>query len=103
MILVEKTMERDCGLGQGAARFVKDRLVICSDDYKMWVCNICGLPAHIENAGQIRECRLCGVGSDQISKIRIPYGTKIVNQELAAMNIVPRIMTTPFNDEFEDE
>lgn len=91
-------MERDCGLGQGAARFVKDRLVICSDDYKMWICDICGLPAHIEKKGQVRECRLCGVGADRISKVRVPYGTKIANQETTAMNMVPRIMTNAYDD-----
>jgi hypothetical protein len=98
VIPVEKIMERDCGLGQGAARFVKDRLAICSDEYKMWVCDICGLPAHIEKKGQIRECRLCGVGADRISKVRVPYGTKIVNQETMAMNMVPRIMTTAYDE-----
>lgn len=92
LILVEKVMERDCILGQGAASFERDRLMGCSDEFRMWVCDICGLPAHTENGGQTRECKNCG--TDKCSNIRIPYGTKLVNQELMAMNIVPRMLTT---------
>lgn len=85
-------MERDCILAQGAASFERDRLMGCSDEFKMWVCDICGLQAHTENGGEIRECKNCG--TNKCSNIRIPYGTKLVNQELMAMNIVPRMLTS---------
>lgn len=87
------TMERDCMLGQGASRFVRDRLMEQSDEFRTWMCNICGLPAHVEQEGRIRECRVCS--TTDVSKIRIPYGTKLIVQELMAENIVPRILTVP--------
>lgn len=82
-------MERDCILGQGASKFAKDRLFTCSDDYKTKICQVCGLIIGDPTDG----CKLCGV--NQVAQIKIPYGTKLVNQELMATNIVPRIMTTP--------
>jgi DNA-directed RNA polymerase beta subunit len=85
------TMERDCMLGQGAAKFVRDRLMEQSDEFRTWICNICGLPAHVEQAGKIKECRVCG--TTDVSKIKIPYGTKLIQQELMAENIIPRILT----------
>jgi DNA-directed RNA polymerase II subunit RPB2 len=89
--------ERDCILGQGAARMVRDRMLEQSDDYQMWVCRICGLPAVVDVARAIKECRLCT--TSDVVLVRLPYGTKMILQELQGMNIVPRLMTTPFVDE----
>ncbi len=91
--LVQKVMERDCLLGQGAASFEKDRLIGCSDEFRMWICDICGVQAHTENKGEIRECKICGL--NKCSNIKISYGTKLVNQELNPCNIIPRILTHP--------
>jgi DNA-directed RNA polymerase II subunit RPB2 len=95
VILVEMTMEKDCLLGQGASRFARDRLMEQSDEYRMWVCALCGLPAFVERAGEIKECRVCH--TNKVVKIRLPYGTKLASQELMAMNTVPRIITTPYD------
>jgi len=89
-------MERDCLLGQGAARIIRDRLMEQSDEFRMWVCDICGLQAHVEQGEKVKECRVCG--TIKVSKIRIPYGAKLTIQELQAMNIVPRILPTPYLD-----
>ena len=86
--------ERDCILGQGAARMARDRMMEQSDDYQMWVCNICGLQATVDEAKSIKECKLCG--TSQVTLVRLPYGTKMILQELQGMNIVPRLMTTPY-------
>jgi DNA-directed RNA polymerase beta subunit len=86
--------ERDCILGQGASRFARDRLVEQSDDYRMWICIICGLPAIVDETRNIKECRLCGL--NKVTKVRIPYGTKMIMQELMGMNIVPRLMVVPY-------
>lgn len=90
LILVEKVMERDCILGQGAACFERDRLTDCSDKFKMWFCDVCGIQAHVENGGEIRECKICG--TNKCSLRIIPYGTKLVNQEFMASNIIPRVL-----------
>lgn len=87
------TMERDCMLAQGAARLARDRLMEQSDEFRMWICNLCGLPAHVEHEGRIKECRICC--TTDVSKIRIPYGTKLIQQELMAENIITRVLTIP--------
>jgi DNA-directed RNA polymerase II subunit RPB2 len=92
-------MEKDCLLGQGAARFSRDRLMEQSDEYKTWVCSVCGLPAFTESRGTIKECRVCGVNN--VVMIKLPYGTKLASQELMSMNIVPRIITTPYEVQSE--
>lgn len=94
---VVKTMERDCILGQGSARFARDRLMEQSDEFRMWMCDICGLPAHVEKEGEIRECRLCG--TTKVSKIKLPYGSKLIGQELMVANIVPRLLTNPHSSD----
>ena len=90
-------MEKDCLLGQGASRFSRDRLMEQSDEYKMWVCALCGLPAFTELKGKVKECRVCG--TNKVVMVRLPYGTKLASQELSSMNIVPRIITTPYDED----
>jgi DNA-directed RNA polymerase beta subunit len=72
----------------------RDRLMEQSDEFRMWVCNTCGLPAHVEKEGFVRECKVCG--TSKISKIRIPFGTKLISQELMVMGVTPRVMVHPF-------
>ena len=71
-----------------------------SDNYSMSLCKICGLPAFVDKHGAFKECRLClkeTIGmKDSISRISIPYGTKLVMQEFMAMGICSRILTEPF-------
>jgi DNA-directed RNA polymerase beta subunit len=88
--------ERDNFLGAGAPNIAKDRLFTQSDDYAMWVCDICGCQANVKIVnGQLVEkrCNICS--ANQVSKVAIPYGTKLVMQELAGMGIFARIMTNP--------
>ena len=66
-----------------------------SDEFRTWVCDICGLIADVEKGGIVKECKVCG--TNKVSKIRIPHGTKLVSQEMMVMNIVPRILTTPYS------
>jgi DNA-directed RNA polymerase beta subunit len=97
-------MERDCLLAQGCSWFTKDRMVEQSDETTLWFCKICGLPALTTvikgedgNRDQIKsECRICQ--DNKIAMIKIPYGTKLFMQELGAMNIIVRVMMTPYGN-----
>lgn len=89
-------MESDVFRAQGATEFLRDRMMICSDEYKLPVCKSCGLEAIL--GPDIAECRVCNItGRANIKQIRIPYGTKLAMQELRGMNVHARYL--PKNEE----
>ena len=77
-------MERDCLIGYGASAMLMERLMTSSDAFEVAVCEQCG--------GMIGGawCRKCAT-SDRVSRIKIPYACKLLFQELASMNIVPKL------------
>jgi DNA-directed RNA polymerase beta subunit len=85
-------MERDILITQGVAAVTKDRMMEQSDKFFIWACNACGLPAiHRGEEGAIEnECKICDTGR-YVSKVPIPYGTKLLLQEFSAMNMICRI------------
>lgn len=82
-------ISHNCMLGQGLPNMTTDRLFHQSDEYRLPVCKICGLPA-TETEDRV-ECRVCNT-TDNVVNVPIPFGTKLMNQELMAMNIVPRLL-----------
>jgi len=87
-------MERDNLAGQGAAAFLRDRLLENSDDYTMWFCSLCGVQAVMSRKGH-GECTLCK--SRDVRKVRLPYATKLLMQELQGMGVMTRVITTTFD------
>ena len=92
-------MERDAVIAHGMSKFLKERLMDCSDAYSTYVCGICGIFAVRQDSRHNKPspspddtfyCKLCNNYSD-IHQIIIPYAFKLMIQELMAMNIVPRI------------
>lgn len=73
-------MERDCIMGHGASRFLKERLNDQSDPYTTTICKICG-----NFATSKIYCKACD--SDKTAKVNLPYVSKLVIQELNAMLI----------------
>jgi len=87
-------MERDCLISHGGANFLREKLFIGSDKFKVHVCDQCGLIAsnidkNITNK-QVYNCKFCNKNST-VSPILIPYATKLLFQELMALQIAPRL------------
>ena len=90
-------MERDCLIGYGAANLITERLMLSSDQFKVFVCQKCGFIGydgaclHCEGDdvtfGQGQEIKK----SENMHEVTIPYASKLLLQELQSMNIRTRI------------
>ena len=69
---------------------IKDAQI--SDNYRVFVCNICKLFAEVNPKEDIYKCRRCKNYID-FSEVRIPYACKLLIQELESMSIAPRFIT----------
>ena len=78
-------VDTDCLIGYGAAMLLQERLMISSDQFNADVCGRCGL---LGAAGWCQFCR----SAEHMAVLRLPYGCKLLFQELMAMNIVPRLL-----------
>tara|TARA_B110000211_G_scaffold234762_1_gene306126 strand:+ start:1288 stop:4581 length:3294 start_codon:yes stop_codon:yes gene_type:complete len=73
-------MERDCMIAHGTSRFLKERLFEQSDPYRVTICNTCG-----NFSTTPTFCNSCE--NDEISRVNLPYASKLLIQELNAMGI----------------
>jgi len=85
-------MERDCVAAHGISEFTKERLMECSDLFRCWSCQDCGLIAIVNPREGIWQCKGCG-NTTNFSAIEIPYAYKLLLQELETMSISSRILT----------
>uniref|UniRef100_A0AB39JBT0 DNA-directed RNA polymerase subunit beta n=1 Tax=Florenciella sp. virus SA2 TaxID=3240092 RepID=A0AB39JBT0_9VIRU len=86
-------MERDCMISHGSSLFTKDRIYEASDKYSLYICNHCGIISPYNSKEKIHKCNICENKCD-FSYIKIPYSFKLLLQELMAMNVVPRLITS---------
>ena len=89
--LINGAVSHNCMLAQGAPEMVQDRLLYQSDVYMLPVCQVCGLAA-IDD-GKNAHCRICQ--TSKIVMVQLPFGTKLLGQELSVLNFVPRMITLP--------
>jgi len=85
-------MERDAIIGHGASQFLKERFFECSDKYEMYICDTCGYIAVGNDNKTLYRCLACRAEGRQsrISKIMIPYASKLLIQEIISMGISVR-------------
>ena len=82
-------MERDCFIGHGSALFLKEKMLDCADNYRVFICKECGMIANVNPEKNIYKCIHCKNATD-IVQIRIPYAFKLLTQELHTMNVIMR-------------
>tara|TARA_B100000035_G_scaffold157430_1_gene134139 strand:- start:42 stop:1364 length:1323 start_codon:yes stop_codon:yes gene_type:complete len=106
-------MERDGVLAHGMAKFLNESLMVRGDEYHIAVCNKTGLLAvynkerniflspHVDGPLKFTENKDGNMNIDVISNhgksfsiLRVPYSFKLLIQELAAMNVQLRIITS---------
>jgi DNA-directed RNA polymerase IV and V subunit 2 len=92
-------MERDCILGHGAAANLHERLFMLSDFSRMHICRSCERVANVilrpvEGGKSLHGpyCRFCRSGED-IIRTNVPYGAKLLYQELFSMGICLKFQT----------
>ena len=92
-------MERDCILSHGASSFLKETLQDRSDNYRLYICNTCGLVCSVNTEKYIATCKNCQNNKAlknftlDYSETRIPFAMKLFMQELETMGIAPRLIT----------
>lgn len=74
-------MERDALVSHGAPGLLQERLFYSSDKFYMSLCSKCNKPSGDD------MCKVCGAGSRDIRRTKVPYATKLLKEELAAMGI----------------
>ncbi|OVA01264.1 DNA-directed RNA polymerase [Macleaya cordata] len=92
-------MERDCLLAHGAAANLHERLLTLSDFSQMHVCHKCNNIANViqrsvPGGSKIRGpyCRFCE-SAEKIVKVNVPYGAKLLCQELFSMGVCVKFET----------
>ena len=88
-------MERDSIISHGMSNFLKESYTTRSDNYKTWVCKLCGRLAIANPQKNIFKCNYCD-NSTEFDEIRVPYCTKLFIQECEAQSICLRLDTDKY-------
>jgi DNA-directed RNA polymerase II subunit RPB2 len=85
-------MEIECLWTHGTLQFMKERIMECSDNYRVFVCRTCGLMSIVNPAKKIYCCKSCKNNTD-FAELRLPYSCKLLLQEIQTMSIATRFLT----------
>ena len=85
-------METECMWGHGSQSFLKERFMECSDNYRLFICKICGNIANVNPSSNIAICKKCN-NTVNFSQIRLPYACKLLFQEVQSLSINTKFLT----------
>jgi DNA-directed RNA polymerase II subunit RPB2 len=85
-------MELECNWAHGIFQFLKERLMECSDNYRVFICKGCGNIANVNPENNIYSCKNCK-NINKFAEVRIPYACKLLFQEIQTMGIGAKFIT----------
>lgn len=85
-------MEQEGFCSHGIFQFLKERLMECSDNYRVFVCKNCGNIATVNPEKGIYACKNCK-NINKFGEVRIPYACKLLFQEVQTMGIGTKFIT----------
>jgi DNA-directed RNA polymerase II subunit RPB2 len=86
-------MEIECNWAHGCMAFLKERIMECSDNYRVHICKKCGRMATVNHDTLLFQCRMCEGNTSDFAEVRMPYTCKLLFQELEAMSVGVRLLT----------
>lgn len=85
-------MELECNWAHGIFQFLKERLMECSDNYRVFICKSCGNMATVNPEKNIYSCKNCK-NINKFEEVRIPYACKLLFHEVQTMGIGTKFIT----------
>lgn len=85
-------MELECNWAHGIFQFLKERLMECSDNYRVFICKNCGNIATVNPEKNIYSCKNCK-NINKFGEVRIPYACKLLFHEIQTMGIGAKFIT----------
>lgn len=85
-------MEVECNWGHGMLHFLKERLMDCSDNYRVFLCSKCGMMSNVNPDKNIYDCKVCK-NKTAFVQVRIPYAAKLLFHEVQCMGIGTKMLT----------
>ena len=86
-------MEVECSWAHGTLQFLKERLMECSDNYRLFICKKCNNSANVNPDKNIYQCHNCD-NTTNFAEVRIPYASKLMLQEIQSMCISTKMITS---------
>lgn len=91
--LRQGNMETHVLVAHGAMQFLTERMMTCSDNFRIFICNNCGMMADVNREQGMYTCRSCKHLAVNFSEVRVPYCCKLLCQEIASLGVGTRFVT----------
>ena len=88
-------MERDSLISHGASNFLKESYTVRSDNYKCYICKMCGRIGVVNPQKNIYSCKFCN-NNYSFDEVRMPYCTKLFIQEMESQFVSMRLVTDKY-------
>ena len=88
-------MERDSLISHGASSFLKESYTVRSDNYKCYICKMCGRIGVVNPLKKIYSCKFCN-NNYSFDEVRMPYCTKLFIQEMESQFVSMRLVTDKY-------